>query len=94
MASKNIPISLGGKLLKNGFVKFGKLSISLFSVKNDKADGISANPILSVRVVKMMKVNKVIIFIRYKLNKRQNVFHEWLLNKTIILIFFIWNSLN
>ena len=94
MASKNIPISLGGKLLKNGFAKFGKLSISLFSVKKDKAEGIRANPILSVRVVKMMKVNKVIIFIRYKLNKWQNVFHEWLLNKTIILILFIWNFLN
>ena len=76
MASKNIPISLEGKLLKNGFAKFGKLSISLFSVKNDKAEGIRANPILSVRVVKMMKVNKVIIFIRYNLNKWQNVFHE------------------
>ena len=76
MESKNIPISLGGKLFNIGFVKFGKLSISLFSVKNDKADGIRANPILSVRVVKMMKVNKVIIFIRYNLNKTQNVFHE------------------
>ena len=62
MASKNIPISLEGKLFKNGFIKFGNLSISPFSVKNDKADGIRANPILSVRVVKMIKVNKVIIF--------------------------------
>ena len=69
MARKKIPISLGAKLFKNGFEKFGKLSISLFSVKNDKAEGIRAKPILSVRVVKITKVNKVIIFNLYNLNK-------------------------
>ncbi len=94
MVSKNIPISLEGKLLKNGFVKFGNLFISPFSVKNDKAEGIRANPILSVRVVRMRKENKVIIFIRYKLNKRQNVFHEGLFNKNILSFFFIRNSFN
>ena len=89
MVSKNMPMSLGEKLFKNGFVKFGNLSISPFLVKNDKAEGIRANPILSVRVVKIIRLNKVITFVRYNLNNRKNVFHEGLLNKNIILLVFI-----
>ena len=87
--SRNMPISLDEKLSRYGCIIFGNLSFNWLSFSNDKAEGINAKPMLSVRVVRIKRVNNFIIFERYVLHKIIMVFTESFLNKIINLKFIL-----